>query len=686
MSLCRIYNKDGREIKSFDPDQMLNEKPAITVGSSASSSISLEGAEGIDDSVDPVHFAIIRRDGAVFAVEGPGARAFIYDNAFVHEVNLLPGTAFSFGSCTFSVAPESLESSFAVIFEKKEGGAAFQILMEGENSILMDASGALKVNDFAAGTLLAKIMITKDGVLSVCNMQSPGSKKTTSEYTVIEPYDVFFCNGLKLCLCHKNEAQKAVASGRAFVRSSFKLKLALVASLLVVAGLLALIAMKESSGASASAAISKELQMKEALKQKQAIKDAPEQKRLMWEFVKNGNTLAALKIVEDSPAFKEDEKKLLRKVLTDENSRVSLLKLYNDKLALFYSPDSDIVLYMIPTLSANVEMLDSEVRYWDSAIKRIKRELDEIAVLKNDDYKANSHFLTHADELLGELEKMRTFYQQIQEVNALKNKEKWDEIPAALVKYKFMEKAGTNKNALSIVSQLDQAAQFHIHEVLALKSKFQKGDFLTLNFKECRKLTDELVKKADALKESGNTVLDYPMIDERIEHVRLFIDLAEQLKNSYDKWKLSETDLESASSVVSAIEKLKVISSGNDVQNRCNEIRGELVANLTRRVKALSQEVQTGSAPALGKIDHLLDFASIVDPLDLSGNRNVLNKDRKTIVRRLKDTYGHLYQAYRTSVAENDLGGAKKTLEKMIALGPLDEKFYVWASKEIKKY
>lgn len=132
---------------------------------------------------------------------------------------------------------------------------------------------------------------------------------------------------------------------------------------------------------------------------------------------------------------------------------------------------------------------------------------------------------------MNELTRMKTYYQQIQEVNSLKNKDKWEEIPSALIKYKFMEMVGNNKEAISIVSQLEQAAQFHIHEVMALKNKFQTGDLLSLDFKDCRRLTDELVKKADQLQASGNTVLDYGMIAEKIKNVRIFIDLAEQLKN-----------------------------------------------------------------------------------------------------------------------------------------------------------
>lgn len=113
----------------------------------------------------------------------------------------------------------------------------------------------------------------------------------------------FFAMDSRFGVCRKGEAQKAVASGRAFVQSSFKLKVLLVASLVIVAGLFVLLVMKEASGASTNAAVSKELEMKEALKHKQAIKDAPEQRRVMWEFVKKGNTLAALKSSRGKPGL-----------------------------------------------------------------------------------------------------------------------------------------------------------------------------------------------------------------------------------------------------------------------------------------------------------------------------------------------------------------------------------------------
>jgi pSer/pThr/pTyr-binding forkhead associated (FHA) protein len=151
--LCRIFNREGEEIRRFDTDDPRLETP-ISVGRSSSCSVVLKHEAG--RTVGRTHFELDQEGAAWYIINHSRTGLAKGDKKFERaQINL--GDVIRFGSCFLAFGEQAGPSPFELLWEPLDGGEVRAVLWPGRNSIGASSDNTISIKEDGVSRQHARI-------------------------------------------------------------------------------------------------------------------------------------------------------------------------------------------------------------------------------------------------------------------------------------------------------------------------------------------------------------------------------------------------------------------------------------------------------------------------------------------------------------------------------------------------
>jgi pSer/pThr/pTyr-binding forkhead associated (FHA) protein len=128
---CRVFNREGEEIRRFDTDEPGLASP-ISVGRSSNCTIPLKHEAG--RTVGRMHFELEQR-GQAWHITNHSRTGLAKGDKKFEEGQINPGDVVRFGSCFLAFGDEAGPSPFELVWEQEDGSEGRAVLWPGRNSI-----------------------------------------------------------------------------------------------------------------------------------------------------------------------------------------------------------------------------------------------------------------------------------------------------------------------------------------------------------------------------------------------------------------------------------------------------------------------------------------------------------------------------------------------------------------------
>ena len=152
MPLCRIFNREGEELRRFhteDPGM----DPPISVGRSSSCTIPLKET---GRTVGRVHFELEQEGEAWYIMNHSRTGLAKGDKKFERD-QLRPGDVIRFGSCFLAFGEQAGPSPFELLWERSDGSEARAVLWPGRNSIGSSSDNTIAIKEDGVSRQHARI-------------------------------------------------------------------------------------------------------------------------------------------------------------------------------------------------------------------------------------------------------------------------------------------------------------------------------------------------------------------------------------------------------------------------------------------------------------------------------------------------------------------------------------------------